>query len=346
MTLFTVLNDLHIGAIRTGGTTDESRRQLRQYLLSQFSRLLDATKTDLLILGDLFDSFTLFNQDYCETFLLLYKWLLKTKKTLILVPGNHDISKDRTKMSSFALLAEQLREVVPYQVKYFDKPTAWNDNYIIPHLVNQEEFDVAIAAVPKCEYLFLHCNYDNNFAVQNDHSLNLSKKQALACKADVIVLAHEHQAREDLSGKVQVIGNQVPSSVSDCLRNDHKRYLTIDGFDMTYVTSWSAEGSFREIDWRAVRRHSNKEVQVEQTDFMRVTGEAGEEELKELVSIIAKFRRESPALVISNAVEIVGLDGELILENDSLEDLKKVDLLGELSGLLSKEQMDVIKEVL
>ena len=45
--------------------------------------------------------------------------------------------------------------------------------------------------------LFLHCNYDNNFAVESDQSLNLSADVAATLWiADHILIAHEHQMQD------------------------------------------------------------------------------------------------------------------------------------------------------
>lgn len=54
-----ILNDLHISVNRVSGTTPQSREDLRNYVFAEFDRLLDTTDNDndLVILGDLFDSF-------------------------------------------------------------------------------------------------------------------------------------------------------------------------------------------------------------------------------------------------------------------------------------------------
>ncbi len=52
-----VINDTHIGAIRSAGTTAASQLALRKHILERFQKLLPAAG-DLLINGDLFDSFS------------------------------------------------------------------------------------------------------------------------------------------------------------------------------------------------------------------------------------------------------------------------------------------------
>ena len=82
-----VLNDVHLGANRSAGTTGPSKLALKRAMLAQFHALLP--NSDLMILGDLFDSYDVAISDLLDVHDVLSTWLAKGHK-LFLVPGNHD----------------------------------------------------------------------------------------------------------------------------------------------------------------------------------------------------------------------------------------------------------------
>ncbi len=99
--MLTVINDTHLGAQRRAGTTPASAQALTQFTEQQFIELLDGARGDLLILGDLFDTYNVPLRTVLFAFFELSRWLdMNEGFTLHLVPGNHDLSKDSSKMSS------------------------------------------------------------------------------------------------------------------------------------------------------------------------------------------------------------------------------------------------------
>lgn len=301
----TILNDWHIGCVRSAGTTPATAYQLRLDLLTQFGDTLEGIDTDLMVLGDLFDGPDISKADLLSTYHLLWNWL-ETRPTcsLTLVPGNHDLAKNSTNLSSFQLLAELVKSSFEDRVTYITEGTLTPHGYVIPHVANQDLFNLELAKVPKCRFLFVHCNWDNGFAVESDHSLNLSKQQAIDLPVDHIVFAHVHQATLAMNGKILVIGNQFPSSVSDCLGNAEKCLMVIDSEDFaTGRVTWKAKDDFLEADWRDL----SGLVDATQR-FIRITGTATAAEAGAVPTAIARFRRDATALVITNAVKIEGVD--------------------------------------
>ncbi len=359
MNNLTVLNDLHIGAIRTGGTRPDTAYQLRKDLLSGLEELLSniGPNTNLLINGDLCDGPAIPTGDLLQLFQILSAWLdwLPTHREngpneivprqLFLSNGNHDLSKNSTVLSSFQLLAKLLIEMHgPERVVHIEEGTLIDEGvYVIPHVANQDLFDLELAKVPECDYLFVHCNYDNEFAVEADHSLNLSKEWARKLPAKRIVFGHEHQARIELNGKVVIVGNQLPSSISDCLGNDIKCMLhvidgpcalVIDGERSDVIEgyalykTWKAEGDFSEQDWRDLKDEGR---------FIRATGTATAAEGAAVVQALSNFRKTAKALVITNAVKVEGTDdGEMI--QLSHEQVQAFDVLSALLEVLSEEE--------
>lgn len=333
----TVLNDWHIGAVRTGGTTPATAYQLRQDLLLQFEEVLDVLDTDVLINGDLFDGPAISMADLLRTYRALDNWLVRTGKSLWLSDGNHDLSKNSTNFSSFQFLAKLLVTEYgdasePGLVTHIEGAGQMTPHgYVIPHVANQDLFDLELSKVPACDYLFVHCNYDNEFAVEADHSLNLSRAQAEALPVKYIVIAHEHQAKTELGGKVIIVGNQMPSSVSDCLGNAEKAFFqTVDDTHHLPVT-WKAAGDFAEINWREINGYEGPER------FIRVTGQASADQAATVVQAISRFRAASSALVITNAVKIEGVDdaADLALSH---EEITAFNVSAALAELLTPEE--------
>lgn len=343
MTL-TVLNDVHIGATRSAGTTPQTAYQLRQDLLANLEDVTATINTDLLINGDLFDGPDIPRADMLATKRILSNWVKRIGKRLILSNGNHDLSKNSTQLSSFQLLAMLLVDEFPDEVIHVQEPQSFIGGgftfHVIPHLGNQDLFDQALKEVQVCDYLFVHANYDNGFAVEKDHSLNLSRDQAEALPVKYIVFGHEHQGRTALDGKVVIVGNQFPSSVSDCLGEATKRYMRTGEVDGQLVCimqdCWKAEGDYSEQDWRSLEDTGR---------FIRVVGTATAAEAAKMQQTLAKFRAKAKALVITNAVRTAGVNDadELVL---TAEEITNFNVRAALADLLTPEENAKVDRVL
>jgi hypothetical protein len=219
-----------------------------------------------------------------------------------------------------------------------------HDAYVIPHMPNQDLFDLELKKLQDGElaprFLFVHANYDNQFAVESDHSLNLSKEQAEQLPVEYVVFGHEHQARTELGGKVVIVGNNFPSSISDCLGNTDKALLRIADGRYALWTTWMAVNAFDEIDyseqdWRDLRDVGR---------FIRVTGTATAAEADRVVTALGRFRREAAALVITNAVKIEGADGdaEMAISHEDVTSFNVMEALREFLGPEDAAEVDKI----
>jgi metallophosphoesterase superfamily enzyme len=87
-----LLNDIHIGVQRKGGTTPASSEAMRSYLFDSLRGVLGTTaETHLVIVGDLFDQFSVSERDWLDTYMLLQSWLFDNPdRKLTLIAGNHD----------------------------------------------------------------------------------------------------------------------------------------------------------------------------------------------------------------------------------------------------------------
>lgn len=359
-----ILNDVHIGHNRSGGTTPASREALRNYLFGEFEKILTATNEDhVCILGDLFDDFNVEERDWVECYTILHGWLsFSERRELTLVAGNHDWSAKGLKVSSFEVLCRVL-------VSGFDRVRAigidqWSlatvgelaprDSNILmlAHCSNQDIFNAklveVLAQVQMGDRVLLHANYDNNFAAVSDHSLNVTEAQAreFSSKGATLYFAHEHQAREALGGSVVVFGNQWPTSISDCLNNDAK-YAHVMSGGVEKIKTWSRSGSpervgYSEIDWRELGLAPDN-IQIG-GGFIKVVGSASSKEAGECMNAIAKFRSKSSCFVITNGVRIEGVaDNESLPEN--FEAAKAFDVMAFINSNLDAEQQAAVKKL-
>lgn len=355
-----IINDTHLSVNRVSGTTPQSREDLRNYVFAEFDRLLHiADGHDLCILGDLFDSFEVAPRDWLEAYLLLANWCANNPDcTLDLVAGNHDVSLKGSKVSSFETLATVLKQQFDnVDVTGIDCTSkAYLDGFqihVVAHHRNQELFDLTLAKVLEdCErgdYVLLHANYDNKFAEQADHSLNVSEAQALEFtkKGVTLIHAHEHQSRVEIphgtpadGGSVVCLGNQIPTSVADCLGNNSKFYWSLDGNGLQKFEYWKVGGDngYQAIDWRDLNQGATG------AKFIRVVGDAVNAEAAQVIDAIHRFRQKSNAFVITNAVKIEGI-ADIESLPFTFEAAKKFDVMEFVYGQLNEAEAEVIRKI-
>lgn len=330
MSMLTILNDLHAGAIRSAGTTPATRQTLRERILLKFESLLPE-QGDLLINGDLFDATHIPASDLFAVYGILTRWLTANPDSYLYNSrGNHDCASSSNVMSSFDLLGKLLTMHFPDRYVHIDKPTATTHGYVIPHMPNQVLFDDAVAAVPECDFLFVHCNIHNNFAAQSDHSLNLSLDQIAACKAKQIICAHEHHGRK--LGKVTIPGNQIGSSVSDWLSPGNKQYAVIRDGKLTLHTCASRADEFAEMPWN--------DLKPSDAPFIRISGEAAAAQASEALAAVAAYRRTSEALVVANAVKVQAAEGADF--EDAVADMRGYDVMSMLREVLEPNEVKIL----
>ena len=228
-----IINDLHIGAVRRGGTTPASREALRDWGLEEVDKLVHScTSGPLIVLGDLFDTFVVTNRDWSAALEIFSKWLNNFDHPLVLVTGNHDWSPKGDALSSFHLLTDVLSRMYPERVRLVSGGVSqvMPSVYCVPHAPSQEVFELWLDSLNevKDSFILLHANCMNPFSEGSLHSLNVDEVALRKLsKSNLVVFAHEHQFREPIPNVV-VIGNSVPSSVSDLMGCDHKYCLEIE----------------------------------------------------------------------------------------------------------------------
>lgn len=105
-----LIGDPHLGRIfkRNVPLSKLGLREKQVYKTFEQQLLEGNSHNYTIIVGDLFDSFRVANEALATTFKLLVKFLKTSKTKLIIIPGNHDLSKDKTKISSYSILYSML----------------------------------------------------------------------------------------------------------------------------------------------------------------------------------------------------------------------------------------------
>ena len=350
-----IVNDIHIGVERMAGTTPTSAQALRGYLLQTYAELITG-HDEVLVNGDLFDTYNIPLTDLLQAYQISATWLdASQRRKLHLIPGNHCLSKNSMNLSSFELMARLLQARFGDRVTY-TQGGAWVDEerglYAISHVVNQDLLDYEISRVPhEAKYVFLHANFSNTFAVNSDHSLNVTREQVrdLISRGSTVVFGHEHQGRTLFSGRLVITGNPRPSSVADCLAHgdgqlDGKKWAMVISptGDYSMLQTWDRKDpiyGYDEIDWRDLSGLT------ESRKFVRVTGEAEADEAADVIKAIASFRQRSDAFVITNAVKVSQLadTGELEV---SAEDVRSVNVIDMLLQSLTEEQAATVRQLM
>jgi DNA repair exonuclease SbcCD nuclease subunit len=350
--MITIINDIHLGTQRQAGTTPASQIALKSYIQDEFRILVERqAQNHLIINGDLFDGFSVDPGEVIKAYDVLSAHLSFGGR-LTLIAGNHDESAKGDKTSSFHLLAHILSQygtevqVVDHSVGFTNVA---NKVFAIPHMMNQDLFDMeiekALASFGAGQFLLLHCNVMSPFAEKADHSLNLSEGQleALVDAGWKLIVAHEHQMKSYRGGECQIVGNQIPTSVSDCLnnKNNQKFYAQIDLKKFELVQWLDVDQVYAEVDWQDI-----SSAYLDNSKFIRVTGDCTAEQAADMVSRVSKLRQGSPAFVVSNAVKIEGVAQMEGLADLTTENISKFDVLGALLEELTEKEAEVVKELL
>jgi len=317
-----IISDLHLCPQRQGGTTIESRAALEDWQFSELAKILEHPHDRLIIAGDLFDKSSVTDIVLKRTF-----DLLRNEKEVIILRGNHD--EKSQKINDICSL-ELLSHLLPNVHLIFDEPETIGNCHFIPHCFSQELFDKYISEVPYGKNVFLHCNYDNYFATEADHSLNLSKeqKEQLRYKGSRIFLGHEHTFNTD--DEVFRFGCTLPTSIADCIGGE-KVYWIFDENYLAPETAW-IETDFIDVNYADLDTIGDQH-------FIRISGECAIEEFQKISRDISKLRAESKAFIISNNVKVLSSNKDIL----SLEEVTKINVIDMLLELIPDQFKDEVK---
>lgn len=176
---FKFIGDVHAGK---KFRTYQSKRQLREDMLYDelIRQLKDGERCKYtIIVGDLFDSFRVSN----EAVKRVYDILTTNGKNVIVIPGNHDIANDKTRVSSYDILAEMLKGS---KVDVVTKSKVIELNNISIYLDAYNPFAKSAIRFDKNKPLLLVGHWD-------DPRIKSSKRPLALDHAEVVVSGHIHK---------------------------------------------------------------------------------------------------------------------------------------------------------
>lgn len=249
-----VLGDVHLGRnFRTGvplhRVGDRERWQMETFKKS----ILEGSECIHVCMGDLFDRFVVSTNVLIDTYQAYAEAAEKRReRTFYIIQGNHDISRDVDKASSFNVL-QLLLEKFP-NIVFVTKPTIaeWmvgltNSEYLLlmPYdafKTGKELLDEVVQPAKRFAAVFGH--YDiTHIGDQEPH--NLAPLEDLSKITSMLVTGHEHNPKTFFHGTMQVVvtGSMQPYSFAEDAGGSIYKTLTLKEFEdlrsQNYDFAWN-----------------------------------------------------------------------------------------------------------
>lgn len=149
--------------------------------------------------------------------------------TNIILAGNHDVKNNVESVSSLDIVDRVCDNVLFSNDSGFHIIKVEGCSFVfVPHVMTQERFTKILSQLNKVEkgVLILHCNYDT-LNSEDDIHLTLTRDMAeqLLTKFQYIFIGHEHTAKEDFDGRLQLIGSFRPTAFDNL---DEKSVIIFD----------------------------------------------------------------------------------------------------------------------
>lgn len=281
-------SDPHLGLERHSHTTAKSRALLQEAVFNQALAVLENPADSRFCLGDLFDKAT-----NSESVLLQG---IKVASQCHVLAGNHDSTNRETRKSSMDFLWEgfsQIARTTGNTLILSPRKFLADDVYLIPHCLTQTEFENLLDQAPSALFLCLHCNYDSPFA-DNEATLNLTRERAekLLEKFGHILIGHEHNARSDFGGRLQILGCTFPTSFHDC-KTDKFLWRYVGG-QLVPEKIWDAQVGYREVPWETLLDSPD----LSGVQFLSVTGQAPLARMPEIAKRVSDGWGQVPGLLM------------------------------------------------
>lgn len=228
------LGDVHLGRRFINGVPLHRRGEREAMVQSQFFEELNTDGLDILIQpGDLFDKFRV------ELNTVVWaadriRWAAKEhpETHYIFLAGNHDLSKDAEKISSFELVKRLLQDV--YNVTFVaQQPEAHEGFLLVPY--NPFKDAAAVLAAPEAQGSFKAVVGHWDKVAVGDQS-NLLPIDELAKLTKLVISGHDHTPAEfGYHGDLKVIytGSMQPYSHGE--DPDQKIYMTMSLVQATSI---------------------------------------------------------------------------------------------------------------
>lgn len=237
------IGDPHIGRIFRTGVKSSLLGVREEMVLKQFRSLLEDDSDICVIIGDLFDKFIVSPSVIISVFNILKDVSsTNTNKRIYIIPGNHDLSRDKTKYSSYHLLSVMVSELSNVEMINEDPSYFQSGNiYFVLDAYNpfyededntsyQDKIDSILNSIPKGKTIIGVGHWDD---VRFNHGY--LPNSSLVNRSDLLLSGHIHLPfrTKYLNTKMAYIGSMQPYTFAEDDREE--LYITIKHSDLDKI---------------------------------------------------------------------------------------------------------------
>lgn len=294
VTLYEKIGDVHLARKFTNGVPLHRRGIRENMVREEFKRRLNScTAPNLVQTGDLFDGFVVDEAELLWTFRTIRDAALAApSRNFIFYAGNHDLSKDSAKASSFQVLQELLAFVpnvhmlTEVSILYFDKDTPVG---VIPWhpLKSAAELAGELVAITQGGWLStVFGHWDIESYGQGDHGFNMIPTLQLSSITKRIETGHIHKPRTFQRDGVEVVvvGSMQPYAHGEETNTD--LYVTLPFSD--YMAMEDHYGLVQK-NVRVVVEDGQSPEPCEAMSFITKKAKAKDEEENDMEVAVADF---------------------------------------------------------
>lgn len=215
-----ILGDVHAGKQFINDVPLHRRGEREAEVLAQLrdELLVSEEVTSHVQVGDLFDQFEVSNETLMSVY-ISYRVAAQQNPqcNYYLIPGNHDLSRDADKVSTFQILAAMLKAIP--NIRFVKYPEVIDGMGFMPWSPFQTAEEIA-KQLTECDMVFCHCDLEGGGpnVIPYDTLSKITKK---------VITGHVHtpQTFQRNGLEVVVTGSMQPYSHAE--DPEHKRYLTV-----------------------------------------------------------------------------------------------------------------------
>lgn len=200
------IGDLHKGRHFVNGVPLHMRGTMERMVHEKFLALLDADAEVTVLVGDTLDDVLVDPADtHTAATAILAAARKHTSRTFVLLSGNHDETKDLTKISSFDLLVLPLREAALPNLHVVKSGVVILDNVVYVGWSATRSAHDLVGSIPKARYDAVVGHWDTSLPPEANHYNMIPLKQ-LAEITDLVVTGHVHKPQDTLVEGVRLVG--------------------------------------------------------------------------------------------------------------------------------------------
>lgn len=248
-----VIGDPHIGKSFKQGVPKDILGKREQMSLDLLKELLHSNVNYIIIVGDLFDKFQVDVTTFYKVLMLLEEASKNNPNTkFIFLNGNHDLSKESEKISSFQLLQNyidrhqdisNIRVILSKQeepiLKLSDEGIALGLFHYNPFMSIDEEYTDDELQIDSVLYpIKIAFGHWETIDFNSDVFINRQVPIKVLKYFDYVVTGHEHRPKVTITNNVPIltVGSMLPYAFSEQLDvEEHVNYYTLSIQDINKV---------------------------------------------------------------------------------------------------------------